>query len=115
VPARLERLARRALLLGREPPVLIGVEAAQRPHAALEALAHDELPGGALLATGQLTVAVLVELLEDALAHLAALARLAGLALGAVIGGRDRGHAADEREGEDDLLHAALTRGRREG
>jgi hypothetical protein len=83
----------------------------ERAHAALEALAHDELLGGALLAAGEAAIAVVIELLDEALTHLAALAMLA---LRPLVGRGDRRETADECEGEDDLLHAALTRGARE-
>lgn len=90
---------------------MVRVEALERHHAALEALAHDEALGGALLAAGEPTVTILVELLEETLAHLAALTVLATL-----IGGRGGRQATDEREGEedDDSLHALPTRRRDE-
>lgn len=94
-------LTRGALLLGAEPAVLVRVEAAERHHAALETHAHHELLGGALLAAGEAAVAVVIELLDQTLAHLAPGSSLIGNCSG-------RCAAEDERDGENDSLHVLV-------
>jgi hypothetical protein len=90
---------------------MIGVEAAQRDHATLEAHPLDETLGLALLSTVELTVVVLVEALQDLLAPgavLVLLRRRRAIPLGS---GRRR-ETSDEGEGENDSLHALPTRRR---
>lgn len=87
-PAAPDRLARRALLVGAQPTVVVGVEPAQLHQAALVAEAHREPLRGPPLGAGETAVTVTVEALHELrlqlpllTLHLPALAHLPTLSL----------------------------------